>query len=88
MEKQEMNSNIVQILEDLIVMDDFIIKSNKRLEIVLINLKIVTANGDLKGIQPITDELQRLIHGIDERVTGYITQNRPNIRNIIEIHKK
>jgi hypothetical protein len=87
MNKQDEDKNIVQILEDLIAMDDFIIKSNKRLEVVLINLKIVTANGDMKGIPPIADELKRLIEGIDERVSNYIKQNRPNIIELIEMHK-
>jgi hypothetical protein len=83
-----LNRRIAPILEDLISMDDYIIDINKKLEVVLINLKIESAHiKETNGIMPIANELERLINGIDTRVSSYIAANRTDIRKLIKTYK-
>lgn len=62
------------------------IKTAKKLEIVLLNLKIMEAHiGGHTGMRPIIDELEKNIREIDQSVSNLVSQNRDTLEQALKI---
>lgn len=79
---------IIDIFDKVKQTDDEIIKSVKRLEIVLLNLKIENARIKTNtGIEPIADELNKSIKYIDEKISSLIKNNREELNQALDVIK-
>lgn len=89
MEKQQLFQDIKTLLDDIKHTDDYILQMTRKLDIVLMNLKIENAHiGGKTGIVPIANELNKIIKNIDEKVKDLVTKNRDKSELILSSLQK
>lgn len=88
MTREESNLIILDTFDKVKVADDEIIKTVKRLKIVLLNLKIQDAHiKENTGIIPIADELNKNIIHIEECLEDLINNNRTRLTEALKVLK-
>lgn len=89
MDRQELFEETKQLLNNIKETDDYILQMTRKLDIVLMNLKIENAHiGGNTGIVPIANELNKIIKNIDEQVKELINTNRGKSDLILESLKQ
>lgn len=89
MDRTEAIEELKDILNKVMQVDDFILTTSSRLNIVLINLKIKEAHiKQNTGIDPICNEIRKIIFEIESKIDNLVKENRGKLKGIFEVLDK